>query len=62
MLLVPSVLSEDEAEREIVVHPDDEALDNQPTLFQQMLGTGPEDLDSGDEEEEEEEEKNSHRK
>lgn len=31
------VLPKNQGKREIFVHPDDEALDNQPTIFQQML-------------------------
>lgn len=46
---VIQVLSEDQADRNIIVHPDDEALDNQPTLFHQMLGATDE-LESSDDE------------
>lgn len=38
IFVVVSVLPRNKIKREIFVHPEDEALDNQPTLFQQMLG------------------------
>merc|ERR1712166_391856 len=46
-----NVLRDDEVKREIVVHPDDEDLDLQPTLFQQFMGELNPDEDSEDEEE-----------
>jgi len=33
-----TVLNRNEASREVFVHPEDEALDNEPTLFQQIIG------------------------
>merc|ERR1712187_441290 len=33
-----NVLNEDEVKREVFVHPEDEQLDLQPTLFQQFMG------------------------
>jgi len=45
-------LQEDEVKREIVLHPEDEDLDLQPTLFQQFMG----ELNVDEESEEEEEE------
>jgi len=46
-----NALTDDEAKRENFSHPDDEDLDNQPTLFQQMMG----ELNREEESEEEEE-------
>eukprot|EP00440_Ansanella_granifera_P043829 gb/GFBE01047496.1/.p1 GENE.gb/GFBE01047496.1/~~gb/GFBE01047496.1/.p1 ORF type:complete len:654 (+),score=199.97 gb/GFBE01047496.1/:1-1962(+) len=46
-----NALTEQEVKREIFVHPEDEELDLQPTLFQQFMG----DLGGDDESEEEEE-------
>lgn len=46
-----NVLRDDEVKREIVVHPDDEDLDLQPTLFQQFMGELNHEEDSEDEEE-----------
>eukprot|EP00922_Rhytidocystis_sp_ex-Travisia-forbesii_P065614 GHVS01097471.1.p1 GENE.GHVS01097471.1~~GHVS01097471.1.p1 ORF type:complete len:664 (-),score=78.05 GHVS01097471.1:202-2193(-) len=45
-------LAESEVHREVFVHPEDEALDNEPTLFQQMLGQLEDDNSSEDEEDE----------
>jgi translocation protein SEC63 len=42
---------EDEVKREIFVHPEDEDLDNQPTLFQQFMGELNQEEDSEEEEE-----------
>eukprot|EP00922_Rhytidocystis_sp_ex-Travisia-forbesii_P008885 GHVS01012981.1.p1 GENE.GHVS01012981.1~~GHVS01012981.1.p1 ORF type:complete len:632 (-),score=114.26 GHVS01012981.1:103-1998(-) len=44
-------LAEAEVNREVFVHPDDEALDNEPTLFQQMLGQLEEDNTSDEDDE-----------
>lgn len=48
-----NVSTEDEVKREIFVHPEDEELDLQPTLFQQFMG----ELGGDDDSEEEEDEK-----
>jgi len=50
--------TEDEIKREVFVHPEDEDLDLQPTLFQQFMG----ELGHAEESEEEEEEENKRRK
>jgi len=50
--------TEDEIKREVFVHPEDEDLDLQPTLFQQFMG----ELGHEEESEEEEEEENKRRK
>jgi len=47
-----NALTEEEVKREITVHPEDEELDLQPTLFQQFMG----ELNKEEESEEEEEE------
>jgi translocation protein SEC63 len=47
-----NVSTEDEVKREVFVHPEDEELDLQPTLFQQFMG----DFNQEEEESEEEEE------
>jgi len=47
-----NALTEDEIKREVTVHPEDEELDLQPTLFQQFMG----ELNREEESEEEEEE------
>merc|ERR1711920_777007 len=47
-----NALQEDEVKREIVVHPEDEELDLQPTLFQQFMGELGREEESEDEEEE----------
>mmetsp|Transcript_83996 Transcript_83996/g.261233 ORF Transcript_83996/g.261233 Transcript_83996/m.261233 type:complete len:664 (+) Transcript_83996:157-2148(+) len=49
---------EEEVKREIIVHPEDEELDQQPTLFQQFMG----ELNHEEESEEEEEEEEKQRK
>jgi len=49
-----NVSAEDEVKREVFVHPEDEELDLQPTLFQQFMG----DFNQEEEESEEEEEDN----
>merc|ERR1712187_289924 len=49
-----NVLQEDEVKREVFVHPEDEQLDLQPTLFQQFMG----ELNREEESEEEEEDDN----
>eukprot|EP00747_Dinoflagellata_sp_TGD_P032395 gnl/TRDRNA2_/TRDRNA2_135954_c0_seq1.p1 gnl/TRDRNA2_/TRDRNA2_135954_c0~~gnl/TRDRNA2_/TRDRNA2_135954_c0_seq1.p1 ORF type:complete len:608 (+),score=135.67 gnl/TRDRNA2_/TRDRNA2_135954_c0_seq1:59-1825(+) len=46
--------TEEEVKREIVVHPEDEDLDLQPTLFQQFMGELNHEEESEEEEEEEE--------
>jgi len=48
-----NAMQDDEVKREIVIHPEDEDLDLQPTLFQQFMG------ELGHEEESEEEEEGS---
>ncbi|CAE8632805.1 unnamed protein product, partial [Polarella glacialis] len=50
--------TEDEVKREIFVHPEDEELDLQPTLFQQLMG----ELGGDDESEEEEEQEDKDKK
>jgi translocation protein SEC63 len=45
--------TENEVKRDIYVHPEDEALDLQPTLFQQFMGELGKEEDSEEEEEEE---------
>jgi len=52
--IVFNALTESEIKREIFVHPDDEALDQQPTLFQQFMGEFKQEEEESDEEEEEE--------
>jgi len=47
-----NVCTEDEVKREVIVHPEDEELDLQPTLFQQFMG----DFNQEEEESEEEDE------
>mmetsp|Transcript_25406 Transcript_25406/g.67163 ORF Transcript_25406/g.67163 Transcript_25406/m.67163 type:complete len:663 (-) Transcript_25406:57-2045(-) len=47
-----NAMSEEEVKREVFVHPEDEDLDNQPTLFQQFMGELNQDEDSEEEEEE----------
>jgi len=47
-----NAMQEEEVKREVFVHPEDEDLDNQPTLFQQFMG----ELNHDEESEEEEEE------
>jgi len=49
-----TVSAEDEVKREVYVHPEDEELDLQPTLFQQFMG----DFNTEEEESEDEEEDN----
>jgi len=49
-----NVSTEEEVKREIFVHPEDEELDLQPTLFQQFMG----ELGGDEDSEEEEDEKN----
>mmetsp|Transcript_29170 Transcript_29170/g.45652 ORF Transcript_29170/g.45652 Transcript_29170/m.45652 type:complete len:671 (-) Transcript_29170:101-2113(-) len=51
--LVFNALTEAEIKREIFVHPEDEALDQQPTLFQQFMGELHPPEEESDEEEEE---------
>jgi len=53
-----NALTEDEVKREVFVHPEDEELDLQPTLFQQFMG----ELNREEESEEEEEEEGDKRK
>mmetsp|Transcript_88360 Transcript_88360/g.274671 ORF Transcript_88360/g.274671 Transcript_88360/m.274671 type:complete len:667 (+) Transcript_88360:68-2068(+) len=48
---------EDEVKREVFVHPEDEELDQQPTLFQQFMGELNHEEESEEEEEEEEKKK-----
>jgi translocation protein SEC63 len=50
---------EDEVKREIVVHPEDEELDLQPTLFQQFMGELNHEEESEEEEEEEDKRKSN---
>jgi len=52
------VKTEDQVKREVFVHPEDEDLDLQPTLFQQFMG----DLNREEESEEEEEEEDKKKK
>mmetsp|Transcript_64016 Transcript_64016/g.152660 ORF Transcript_64016/g.152660 Transcript_64016/m.152660 type:complete len:668 (-) Transcript_64016:69-2072(-) len=56
--LTYTVMREDEAKRQIFVHPEDEDLDMQPTLFQQFMG----DFNREEESEEEEEEEDKSKK
>lgn len=53
-----NVSTDEEVKREIFVHPEDEDLDLQPTLFQQFMG----ELGGEDESEDEEDEKNEAKK
>lgn len=53
-----NALTEDEVKREVTVHPEDEELDLQPTLFQQFMG----ELNREEESEEEEEEEGKQKK
>jgi len=48
-----NALQEDEVKREVFIHPEDEELDLQPTLFQQFMGELNKDEESEEEEEEE---------
>jgi translocation protein SEC63 len=52
-----NVSTEDEVKREVVVHPEDEELDLQPTLFQQFMGELNQDDDESEEEAEEDNKK-----
>eukprot|EP00418_Pyrodinium_bahamense_P094728 CAMPEP_0179043790 /NCGR_PEP_ID=MMETSP0796-20121207/17343_1 /TAXON_ID=73915 /ORGANISM="Pyrodinium bahamense, Strain pbaha01" /LENGTH=667 /DNA_ID=CAMNT_0020740175 /DNA_START=153 /DNA_END=2156 /DNA_ORIENTATION=- len=52
-----NAFQEDEVKREVFVHPEDEELDQQPTLFQQFMG----ELNHEEESEEEEEEEDKRR-
>ncbi|CEM30111.1 unnamed protein product [Vitrella brassicaformis CCMP3155] len=45
------VFGDSEVKRSVYVHPEDEALDSEPTLFQQMLGAYGEEEESEDEDE-----------
>jgi len=49
--------AEDEVKREVFVHPEDEELDSQPTLFQQFMGELNHEEESEEEEDEAEEKK-----
>lgn len=44
--------AEDAVDREIIIHKEDEDLDKMPTLFESMMGLGPEEEDSSDDEDE----------
>ncbi len=46
-----AILADDDPDRKVFVHPEDEELDKQPTLFQQFVGElqGGEESDSEDE-------------
>eukprot|EP00743_Colponemidia_sp_Colp-15_P003355 GILK01003627.1.p1 GENE.GILK01003627.1~~GILK01003627.1.p1 ORF type:complete len:673 (-),score=156.53 GILK01003627.1:209-2227(-) len=46
-----NVLAQSQVKREIVIHPEDQALDNEPSMFQQLMN-GMNEQDSSDEEEE----------
>eukprot|EP00392_Amoebophrya_sp_AT5.2_P011776 g11861.t1 len=50
-----AILTEEDKDRSIYVHPEDEKLDEHPTLFQQLVGDLHGEEESEDEEEEEEE-------
>jgi len=52
-----NALNEDEVKREVFVHPEDEELDLQPTLFQQFMGEFNREEESEEEEEEEDKRK-----
>lgn len=53
---------EEEVKREVYVHPEDEELDQQPTLFQQFMGELNHEEESEEEEEEEEKKRNKQKK
>mmetsp|Transcript_71555 Transcript_71555/g.190313 ORF Transcript_71555/g.190313 Transcript_71555/m.190313 type:complete len:665 (-) Transcript_71555:130-2124(-) len=53
---------EEEVKREVYVHPEDEELDQQPTLFQQFMGEINHDEESEEEEEEEEKKRKKEKK
>ena len=49
--IIFTALTEDEVKREVFIHPEDEELDLQPTLFQQLMGEMHQDEESDEEEE-----------
>mmetsp|Transcript_27876 Transcript_27876/g.64977 ORF Transcript_27876/g.64977 Transcript_27876/m.64977 type:complete len:669 (-) Transcript_27876:109-2115(-) len=53
---------EDEVKREVYVHPEDEELDQQPTLFQQFMGELNHEEESEEEEDEEDKKRNKAKK
>jgi len=53
-----NALQEEEVKREVFVHPEDEALDEQPTLFQQFMGELGHEEESEEEEEDEDKRQN----
>mmetsp|Transcript_111220 Transcript_111220/g.325308 ORF Transcript_111220/g.325308 Transcript_111220/m.325308 type:complete len:663 (-) Transcript_111220:139-2127(-) len=55
-------MQEEEVKREVFVHPEDEELDQQPTLFQQFMGELNHEEESEEEEEEEEKKRNKAKK